>query len=146
MNRENLKILSDGLLGIIPPIDDISNVKFDMESYTEIHKANYPLHFRNPEIKMKTCGSAGCAIGWAPFFGIEKHLNEDWTDFSERVFGLDNSSKTWDYLFAGDWMDVDNTREGAGLRIKYVLEYGLPEDSCHQLQGGANLSYRDDEG
>ena len=141
MNRENLKTLSDGLLGLIPAIDDINNIRFDMESYSEINKNNYLYDMPNPEIKMKTCGSVGCAIGWAPYFGIEKHLNENWTDFSERVFKLDNNSQEWDYLFSSDWSDIDNTKRGAGLRIKYVLEHGLPANAFDQLHYAAELSY-----
>lgn len=147
VNRENLKILSDGLLGLIPSIEDTSQVHFDMESYSDVNEADDSyFHRNNAEIKMKTCGSVGCAIGWAPFFGIEKHLNEDWIDFSERVFGLSNGSDEWDYLFSSDWGDVDNSKKGAGLRIKNFLEHGLPEDSHDQLQGEASLSYRDDKG
>ena len=137
VNRENLKILSDGLLGLTKPIVSTENVKFDMSEYCDMNSDH-----------TISCGTAGCAIGWGPFFGIKKYMAESFFQYQQRCFTKDESGSIFDYLFSGHWHYVDNTKRGAGLRIKYYLEHGLPEDWKEQMLGQVLLTYlnnNDDE-
>lgn len=93
------------------------------------------------EWKLIECGSVGCAVGQAPFAGVPKRLGEDWTEYSERVFGIAYEDARWDWCFGFDWAAVDNTPEGAGRRILWLLEHGLPEDHEDQRAGRAPRSY-----
>lgn len=127
MNRKNLKILSDGLLELIPPTLPTQNIKFDMSRFTE------------GDEYAKTCNTVGCAVGWAPFFGIKKKDSDSFPTFSDKAFKLGESA--WKYLFALEWKYRDNTKRGAGLRIKHYLENGLPKDWEDQLLGRTPLSY-----
>lgn len=128
-NIKNLQILSDGLLGLTPPVIPIDDTKFTMEVYSS-----------GGSQRETICKTAGCAVGWAPFFGIDKQRKEGFVSYSQRVFSLGESS--WEYLFSYKWEDVDNSRRGAGLRIKYYLEHGLPRNWQKQMEGTAPLSYR----
>ena len=128
MNRKNLKILSDGLLGLIPSKVSVEGIGFDMDMFTMSGS------YRN-----EYCKTAGCAVGWAPFFGIRKKSTEPFVEYGHRVFNVTNDEWTW--LFANWWSDVDNTKEGAGLRIKHLLEHGLPDNWKDQVFEKAPLSY-----
>jgi len=72
-------------------------------------------------------------------------LDEEWGAYSDRVSGLDCTSKLdddiWNYLFSGEWVYADNTPTGAADRIEHVLAQGLPEDWRDQMEGEAPLSY-----
>lgn len=127
MNRKNLQILSDGLLELIPPVIPPTHIQFDMRVFTE------------GNTWVTTCHTAGCAVGWAPFFGIKKKDDENFVEFSQRVFQLGDSA--WTYLFSATWIHTDNTKRGAGLRIKHYLEKGLPRNWEDQLNNNAPLSY-----
>ena len=129
VNRENLKILSDGLLGLTKPVISVRGVKFDMNIYT------------NDSNTFTRCGTAGCAVGWGPFFGIKKLETEMFIIYRNRCF-TDNEYGVGRYLFSPLWSRTDNTKKGAGLRIKYYLEHGLPFDWHEQMLGDAPLSYR----
>lgn len=128
MNRKNLKTLSDGLLGLIPPKVSVEKIGFDMDIFS-----------MGGSYRNLYCDTAGCAIGWAPFFGIKKKMVEPFINYSHRVF--DVTGDEWAWLFANSWSDVDNTKEGAGLRIKHFLEHGLPDDWNDQMYERAPLSY-----
>src|SRR6185436_14807510 len=76
------------------------------------------------------CGTCGCAVGHGPYAGITKESGESWLDYCLRVFGVDGGegwfetlpSPEWDWLFNAYWAEIDNTPEGAGLRIRWLLE------------------------
>lgn len=114
--RENLETLASGLLGEIEPNELYQGQGFDMNLYTYGRAA-------------KTyCCTAGCATGWGPFFGIEKKTTEDWHDYSFRCFiDYRRDELAWNLVFSDYWADIDNTKEGAGLRIRYLLEHGVPD-------------------
>lgn len=54
---------------------------------------------------------------------------------------LPNIKEIW-WLCHVLWEKVDNTREGAALRIDYLLDTGLPEDWRDQMNGKSPLCYR----
>lgn len=84
------------------------------------------------------CGTAACAVGWAPFVIPPKPEHFNSTEEGAEL-------KTWDYVhdtlipgayrqnrydfdwpFGYGWAGVDNTREGAAYRINYLIENGAP--------------------
>lgn len=89
-------------------------------------KASFSMYdyAQSSHLTRTTCGSVGCAVGHAPFVGIEKFPNEAWGMYSVRVFGINNTDLVWDFLFSAKWVKFDNTSLGASLRIDYYLEFG----------------------
>lgn len=81
-----------------------------------------------------SCGTSACSAGWAPVsLKIRNvHGNNHWMNYISEVFGLDYGdpahNQADDYFFSGGWSSYDNTPEGAGARILYVLEKGIPVD------------------
>lgn len=116
MNIENLKILSTFLLTVEP-------AGFDMLTYARLgDEGDIPLLAHE-------CKTAGCAVGWAPAAGIPPLPSEnDWADYSERVFGLKCGSIAWQWCFGSSWAYIDNTPQGAAKRINHLIEHGVPAD------------------
>lgn len=62
-----------------------------------------------------------------------------WSDFSRIMIGLSIGGETkgdWNWLFSGEWEDVDDTILGAAARIDYYLANGVPEDFTLQWANG----------
>lgn len=181
--RKNLMILAKGLIGEIEPIlKGEGQAEFDMSQYCEVEvsqvqevasiKKTITISVGDQaEIQKQkhTCGSIGCAIGFAPFYGIKKEKGETFHEYGCRVFEFDeeeigeeenremdanyseeelnngafshNGGDVFKYLFSSHWEYTDNTKEGTGKRIKHYLEKGLPRNWYEQMLGRANLSY-----
>ena len=61
--------------------------------------------------------------------------NADWgTDYCD--------SAEWQWLFCAPWTKIDNTPEGAALRIEWLLKNGLPENWQEQMCGLDPLCYK----
>ena len=110
MNVSNLEKLRDYLLGEIKS-------DFDMDQYDGL---------RTDGLGWDDCGTIGCAVGHGPYAGIVKEVGETWVEYSERVFDLPAYGATWVWCFGALWHMYDNTARGAGLRIDYMLKYGVP--------------------
>ncbi len=99
-------------------------------------KAEFNMRFfTNGDIKMSElsrtdCGTCGCAIGHGPYAGIPKLSDENWVEYSTRVFGIDDilHLNLWKYCFSGLWTKKDNTPKGAAQRLQEVLDNTLPEN------------------
>jgi hypothetical protein len=76
------------------------------------------------------CGTVRCLIG--NLFLIDLDLVR-FTPF----FGF----AIWNYLFASQWVHVDNTLEGAIARARWVNRHGLPDNWENQIIGKAPLPY-----
>lgn len=114
IQRENLKRLAYYLLeGKLKAEFDMR--KLTQEAFVDIGDARI------------TCRTVGCALGHAPYAGIKKEKLEDWFDYSERVFGVPCLTRTFDYIFSGEWEPIDNTALGAGRRLIRFLSSGVPE-------------------
>lgn len=121
----NLIKLSDYLFSLP---DDYAH--FDMQHF-------YCLY---PGTKMQTliedfagyeCNTVACAIGHGPAAGIPIHEDDDlWPRYARRVFGYDDFSG--DFMFGIGYVSLDNTPKGAAMRIRYVVEYGLPSVYIHR--------------
>ena len=123
----NLRKLAAKLLAV-------SESEFDMAFFSDNDEPCDPVR----------CGTVGCAVGWGPAAGIEASVNDDnWWNYSYRVFVPSDDVEAWDWCFDADWASVDNTPSGAALRILYLLDKGLPEDSYEQMYGSEPLCYRE---
>lgn len=109
---------------------NVTQKMFNMQSYRENSEGD-SVTFRS-----KTdCGTVGCALGYAPLVnGLEAIAEEfiigmnhsnylDFSDYCKRVLGICNyKDKSWEFLFASQWVGFDNTPEGAAARIKYLVD------------------------
>ena len=122
MNKKNLLKLSDFL-------EKLPQEKFDMTHYRSDDNG-----FQVSYESKNNCGTAGCALGWAPFIkGLEpvkkeffKREDFSWALYTRRVFDIsvvDTSCAFWMWLFSWDWKDIDNTPQGAAKRIRYLVRY-----------------------
>jgi hypothetical protein len=112
IDRENLQRLATFLMhgnGVS------KGVEFNMRWYTKEE--------RQEDI---VCETSGCAVGFAPFAGIEKTPFESWNDYCKRTLIESTYDDAWYWCFASDWSLIDNTREGAAKRIQYFLDNGVP--------------------
>ncbi|KAA2242848.1 hypothetical protein F0L74_09985 [Chitinophaga agrisoli] len=108
---------------------------------TDFDMAFYTSYSRSIEDSAIDCGTAGCAKGHGPSAGIPKFHYETWNDYGLRVFGMKVKTLEWEWVFSGDWYSTDNTPEGAAKRILHLLESGVPDNWCNQLNGYAPLCY-----
>lgn len=129
--KNNLKKLADYLLS------GKLKAEFDMEVYE-----------KQIGINNKPCGTVACAAGHGPIIGIEKLQGEYWKEYIYRVFGInyfhacgEANSLEYNWLFSSRWVSTDNTAAGAGKRINYFLEHGVPKNSIAQMGGSKPLCY-----
>lgn len=132
--RDNLKKLADHLASLPEGYRE-----FDMQHYVTTSGGSSD---RRPSEVIPGCGTICCAAGHGPLIGIKAHLGEDWTVYIDRVFLDDNSIADFSWMFSGQWTQVDNTPQGAALRINWYLEHGAPSDYRQQMRGEAPLCYR----
>jgi hypothetical protein len=130
MNRENLQKMADHIRTIPQEV-------FAMNYY----RSNTTIDQRDTE-----CNSVGCVIGHsitlAPNMVVRyPDQSIDFEEWSEEFTGIESSNNEWDWLFSSGWHGVDNSPEGAALRIEWFLKNGLPEDWNEQMQGEAPLCY-----
>ena len=127
MNKENLQRMADH-------IRTVPQEMFDMSVY------------RQGDHNSIECGSVGCVIGHcihlAPQLIRKSYGNVDFTSWSERYTEIDCSSDEWLFCFCGEWVNVDNTPEGAALRIEWLINNGLPGDWEDQMYGNTPLCYK----
>jgi len=149
--RRNLRKLANHLLNLPE-----NYAKFDMSDYFKNdgmsvdHPSEVIEHLKEC---VHTCQTAACAVGHGPSLeGKEFRPNkyEDWTMYCARVFGIEESEKydsvlvqPWSFMFGGHWSGIDNTTDGAALRILYFLDYGSPKRylSCGQISRLCNDTY-----
>ena len=135
LHRKNLLKLAAGLLSLPKNTE-----KFDMVTYFVSPK----LGDTSLPTKVVECGTAACAVGWAPTFGIKPKKNEDWEEYSYRTLigaSLFISADEWDWCFHSHWSHTDNTPQGAAKRIIWLLLHGLPDNHRDQRMGYDALCY-----
>lgn len=128
IDYNNLRILAKYLR------ENVSDKQFDMENY----RADSDLDRINTFDNLRSCGTVGCAMGWAPYaFNMsDEEFNERvsrlsgtsfyefWSRLASDLFMKDepyfSDSSVWHYLFDGEWSDYDNTRSGAIERLELV--------------------------
>lgn len=96
--------------------------------------------------------ACGCALGHGPLAGIVTSDVMNWSSYSERYFGCSSlalalleplNEFVFQWCFSGGWACVDNTPEGAGKRIRWMLEHDfqIPENHHKQRLGLTPLCY-----
>jgi len=124
MNVENLKIWRDFLIS--------NDVPFEMQFYRSKNGQGECITKDEVDAGVEGCGTAGCAIGWAPFavpaekddffmHHSENKLLLDFFKYVPRAFGLSTYSGEYDFIIEMDWKQIDNTRLGAAFRIDCVI-------------------------
>ena len=104
--------------------------QFDMKSYCSSTKPPQDL-----ALEGYACGTTACALGYGPAAGVKpsfmhgRDFHEAWGLYSLNMFGLDIDTEDWDWCFSEFWEDVDNTPQGAGKRIGYLLEGKVDGDA-----------------
>lgn len=143
MNKTNLKLLADWL--ILNNDDLVEKSGFNMLAFRSSH-FNNP---KNPEdfggfvidkyVSETDCGTAGCALGWAPASGIAEFepLPSEmelgflvFSEYEDRVFNLSEvgPNSPWDWCFSSEWYEVDNTPKGAAIRILQLISGESPDE------------------
>lgn len=112
MNIDNLKKLRDFWLNAP---DELLEMGIYARHYWEAAKAT----LEHP------CNSCMCAIGSGPSAGVKKDQDEDWSDYSERVFVLDSLSDEHSFLFSPFW---PNDRHQLIARLTLAIYNKIPED------------------
>ncbi len=80
-------------------------------------------------------------LAHAPLAGIAPLPGEDWPAYLLRVFGLRGGSPFMHWLQSDLWAKTEPSAVGAGLRIAYVLDYGVPHDHVEIAMGQAYTDY-----
>jgi hypothetical protein len=121
--RQNLRTLAD-YLAALP--EDYEH--FEMSGFTYYRGgivaggASY-VNVTLPDLN--ECGTAACACGHGPAAGIKPEVGDTWFSYSRKNF-TEGNELLFAFLFAGAWSMFDNTTKGAAKRIKYFLEFGVP--------------------
>lgn len=98
--------------------------EFNMADFDDLIEGEY----------RSNCGTVGCAAGHGPYAGIPKRNTENWYAYTKRAFGANpwmppgTDGDEWGWLFSCEWKFCDNRPFGAGLRILFFLENGVPGD------------------
>jgi hypothetical protein len=124
LNEEYLTLLADYLENLPENYGQFNMSRFNTAQYKD--KNCFPVDVLVPE---NFCGTAGCAIGHAPFVkGLPPpDENDNWGEYSLEITyedGLchtDEQDRLWDFMFGGFWSDFDNTPHGAAKRIRLAL-------------------------
>lgn len=142
--RDNLTKLADFLESIPAEPQASHPVGFSMRTfvaYTDGEREWFP-----ERADYTRCGTVACAAGHGPAAGIPALPDESWDSYIRRAFGAGLISKANPsslFLFSAGWQDVDDTPQGAALRIRYALRHGIPNNAASQMNGKSPLCYRE---
>jgi hypothetical protein len=121
-------------------VENLPQSVFDMNHYRYgTYGEEYHFH--------KECRTTGCILGHCTILDIKPlPMKENGIDFSLWCYHFTGINPflnldIFDFLFSGKWKSQDNTPQGAAQRIRYFLEYGLPENWYQQMTGNAPLTY-----
>ena len=144
---DNLRVAGQGLIDLVLP----EGARFDMRDFGSHEQPKKMPHGLSPKTMRETvqncaCGTVGCALGWIATMPLAEGIVEKeyyWNSFSRRLFGFSTmNAEQWDWCFGTEWFSRDNTPRGAGLRILYMVENGVPENYRLQQRDRAPLCYQ----
>ncbi|OZB41027.1 MAG: hypothetical protein B7X50_07970 [Alishewanella sp. 34-51-39] len=128
--RKNLTTLRDALLANELPFEMETYCRFESKvAVGQVITLDLLDDLRKARGK-EDCGTAACAVGWAPLFiepdeeFLAGYKNKDrfsYNHYSEKYL-LPTDNDWWDWCFSGGWSSVDNSRLGAAYRISVLLE------------------------
>ncbi len=123
---------------------------FDMGGWAVILDEDGELSYLSPEEVKPECGTVCCAAGHAPLIGIgDASAYRSWWGYIDdnllkTDLKYDGRSREFQWCFAAEWAEegTDNTPQGAGKRILWMLEHNdVPDNWKEQLYGEAELCY-----
>lgn len=122
--RDNLRVLAEELLSLPEGYRQFEMKYF--QNYSRGARERVP-----EEVITEGCGTVGCAVGHGPTAGFAPLKGETWFRYTERVFLCEDVNanpgyRKFSFLFGGEWSSYDNTPQGAGRRIEYALQHGVP--------------------
>lgn len=131
MNKENLSRMADY-------IETIPQERFHMLDYRDL----------GDDLGSVQCNSVGCIIGHCTVLdpypqGIPRFSSGsiNFTAWSQNFTGIEHAFRAWQFMFAPQWVDSDNTPIGAAKRIRWALKHGVPKNWAAQMNGEAKLCY-----
>lgn len=137
----------DNLLKLAAYLKTLEDPKvFDIEGYARrlAQEDDGTVHYQNVEFNIvelinltndhpPQCGTVCCAIGMTPFVfpeAVQKFVQDNpyeasqywvgWHTLSQHLFGKMHE-EYWAWMFEYFWGRIDNTPEGAALRIEYFV-------------------------
>jgi hypothetical protein len=78
-------------------------------------------------------------LAHGPLAGVPARPDESWSQYGERAFAMPYGSLLEAWLQRPHWRMTDPTPIGAGLRIAYALDYGVPHN-WERISYGADTS------
>lgn len=78
-------------------------------------------------------------LAHGPLAGVPARPGESWSQYGERAFLMPYGSLLEAWLQRPHWRLTDPTPIGAGLRLGYALDYGVP-DNWERISYGADNS------
>lgn len=118
-NLENLRKLAEGLL-------TVPEERFDMSEFIWLpDEPDVNVNTETNSVPTNICGTAACALGWAPQILEPLRPGEWFDDFGARVLLEDSAcdridqhwNLLWEACFAGRWANIDNSPQAASRRI-----------------------------
>jgi hypothetical protein len=104
-------------------LEKVKPEKFNMLYYLD---ASYGDQFpSNAKAAYKECGTTCCFAGHGAIaLPRLTRPKESWIDYVARVYGIEEHSIEWNFLFSVDW---DDDIRQAALRALVFLESGVPD-------------------
>lgn len=133
MNEKNLRILGEYLISLP---DDYKY--FDMSDFC---KSLAEIRLTPNQAER---GKIGDPLWHAIKAGIKPKSNRaktSWVAFCYEAMGISFCGIEGDWCFSPRWELADNSPQGAGRRILWLLEHGLPDDWHEQMFAEAELCY-----
>jgi hypothetical protein len=142
--RANLLKLAEYLESLPPDYSHFSMTDYiNHRGSCEIENIDQELVL-DPQAALMNCGTIACAAGHGPAAGfpileseteqINGYLDILWPNYMHRVFGVEDGSDEWAFLFGAWWIYYDNHHYGAAARIRYFLENDMPEYGYQTLR------------
>ena len=134
-HRENFRKLADYVLNLPDDYKGFSMVDYCRTIAPPVSTGRsrdwQPQQAKNVVEKHK-CGTSACMLGHGPAAGISAEEYPTWGKYADAKFGCNPHNSTeklnlWSWAFSGEWTYHAPTRADAAMRIKYLLDYGLPK-------------------
>lgn len=134
MNKENLLKLSEFLMKNEVPFT-MAHFRTDIDpAYSSGFCGSRGVTLDEIDAGVNQCGTAGCALGWAPFVipPSQKVIADtqsgaysiDIDDYQNETFGKLTHNQEQS-VFGYDWKFIDNSREGAAFRLAQLAKHNI---------------------
>lgn len=80
-------------------------------------------------------------LAYGPHAGVAPREDDDWKTYCVKSFGVRFEQPFIHWVQDEKWQTTEPSALGAGLRIAYVLDYGVPHDYLAIAYGQASTDY-----